>query len=165
MQISFLPALALGMQGREEVIEFRSRYLFDSHKFILHVNSYLPAGVKAIRIEKVAQKRPSLSKDIASMVYSFDLKHRDVRTALKEQTRLKNLSDENVFEFVKKSLKKESLNTLSNVYLDKKEKIIRLEFIFSPSKAIGLKSIIEKSLGIECPNFALAREEIKFKSS
>ncbi|MFW6124070.1 MAG: TIGR03960 family B12-binding radical SAM protein [Acidobacteriota bacterium] len=165
MQISFPPALALGMQGREEVLEFRSKYLFDPQKFISHVNSYLPQGVKAIQIDKVDSNSPSLTKDIASLVYSLDLKHPDVKAALKKQTGLKRMSAEEALRFVKTSLNKESINTLHKVYLDEKENKLLLDFMFSPNKAVRLKPIIKKILELEYSHFLIAREKINFKSS
>lgn len=165
MQVSFPPALALGMQGKEEVLEFKSKYVFDSHQFISHINSYLPKGVKAIKIEEVDPNSPSLTKDIASIVYSLDLKHPDVTKALIEQTSLKTLSAEAAFKFVKTGLNKEFSNALHKVYLDKKENKILIDFMFFPNKAVRLKPIIKKILGVEYPHFLITREKINFKSS
>jgi len=165
MQISFPPALALGMQGREEVLEFKSKYLFDSHQFIPRINSYLPQGVRALRIEEVNLSSPSLTKEIASIVYSLDLKHPEVKKVIRKQTGLNNSTDEEAVKFVKTSLKQELSNEEHNVFLDKNERKIIIDLMFSPSKVINLKPVIKKILGVEYPNFLLTREKIKFKSS
>jgi len=164
MQISYPPALALGMQGKEEVLEFRSEYLFENNPFISHINQYFPKGIQALWIEKVGRDRPSLSKDIERIVYSLDLNNQALRKAIKERIGSKTLNAEEAFQFMKTSLDRESMEHFRRVYLDKKHNKIMLDFMFSPNKAVRIKPIIKKILEVEYPHFLIIREKIKFNS-
>jgi radical SAM family uncharacterized protein/radical SAM-linked protein len=165
MKISFPPALALGMEGRKEVLEFRSQYLFESDEFISQLNQYFPEGIKALKLEKQNHRSPSLSKDIRSLVYSFDLKQKIVRMSLEQQIEEKGENISKVFEFIEKNLKRESFDHLNRVYLDKKKQRVLIELMFSPVRAVRIKPIIEKMLGDEYSNFLLTRETVKLNSA
>ncbi len=165
MQISFPPAVGLGMEARKEVLEFRSQYLFSNQRFLSRINKFFPKGIKALSLEKVHPDKPSLSKDIKSIVYSLDLNHKQVITALEEKMNPDAFSVPGAFDFIEKKINKESLNELKRVELDKKQNKVLIEFMFSPQKPVKIKSIIGKILEIEYPNFVLTREKINFRSS
>jgi len=162
MHLSFPPALALGMEGKREVLEFRSKYIFESIKFISHINKYFPKGIKALKLEKVNENKPSLNKDIKKMIYSLDLKNKYIQASLNKQIGQGKENIHLVFEFIKNRLEKEPINSLNKMYMNKKEKKIFFDFVFYPHKAVRLKPIIKNVLGVEYPNFVLTREEIRF---
>jgi len=164
MKISFPPALALGMEGKGEVLEFRSECLFKSGLFVSRVNNFFPAGVKAVWLEKVKQATPSLSRDIGSMVYSFDLKQRDLQDSLRNRMGQKTKDLSAAFAFIKNALEEEEIPDLSEVRFDDKQGKILLVFLFSPGRAVRLKPIVERVFGVDYPNFITTREKINFKS-
>ncbi len=164
MKISFPPALGLGMEGKREVLEFRSEYLFENDPFVSRINNFFPAGVKALRLDKVKPASASLSKEIGSVVYSFDLKQKDIQESLRNRIGKKAEDLSAAFEFAKKALYEEAVPDLSKVSFDDKKGRVSLEFLFSPGKAVRIRSIIQKIFDVEYPNFIASREKINFKS-
>jgi radical SAM family uncharacterized protein/radical SAM-linked protein len=162
MKISFPPALALGMEGKKEVLEFRSEYLFENNPFVSRINNFFPAGVKALGLEKVKHTRPPLSKDIGSMVYSFDLKQKDIQESLRNRIGQKAEDLSVSFQFIKKVLNEKAVPGLSKVSFDEKKGSVLLEFLFSPGKAVRIKSVLQKVFEVEYPNFIATREKINF---
>jgi len=160
MKISFPPALALGMEGKREVLEFRSECLFENNPFVSRINRFFPEGVKALKLEKVKHTRPSLSRDIGSMVYSFDLKQKDIQQSLRKMIGKEAEDLSAAFEFINKVLNEEALQDLSEVSFDDKKGRVSLEFLVSPAKAVRIKSVIQKILEVEYPNFIATREKI-----
>ncbi|MBD3413754.1 MAG: TIGR03960 family B12-binding radical SAM protein [Candidatus Aminicenantes bacterium] len=164
MHLSFPPALGLGMEGREEVLEFRSHYQFPNKRFVKQANHFFPKGIRALRIEKISADRPSLSKDINGVCYSLDLNKESVQAAFKKKTHLKKVAPGEALEFLKKVINQNGQEHLKAMELDEKKQKIWFEFLFSPSRGIGLKPMFKTLLGIEYPNFALTREKFIFKS-
>jgi radical SAM-linked protein len=165
MHLSFPPALGLGMKGKEEVLEFHSRYQLSGQQTIERINRYFPEGIRVLKIERIDSRRPSLSKDIKSVVYSLDLNQEGVRTAVKKKAHLKRMNLSAAFEFIEKAVNQENLSDLRRIYLETKKKKVMFEFSFSPSRALKLKPVINKVLGIEYPNFVLTREKFTFQST
>jgi radical SAM family uncharacterized protein/radical SAM-linked protein len=72
MDLSYGPALPLGIEGLREVLEFKSSYRLDGRRLVARLNRSFPAGVRAVRLDHVGTGEPSLSKAIDGLVYSFD---------------------------------------------------------------------------------------------
>jgi hypothetical protein len=84
MLISYGPALALGMEGREEPLEFRSAFIFDEKEFVGHMNKSLPEGIRVLKISRLDTEAPPLNRNLGGIVYSLDLKDPLVESALRE---------------------------------------------------------------------------------
>jgi len=81
MLISYGPALALGMEGRNELLEFRAPFLFEERAFVAGLNKCLPAGIRILGLERRAAGDPPLSRGLAGMVYALDMEAPEVREA------------------------------------------------------------------------------------
>jgi len=84
MLVSYGPALALGMEGREEPMEFRSAFLFEEKEFVGRMNKSLPAGIRMLKLTRLDAASPSMNRNLAGIVYSLDLKDPGVEAALHE---------------------------------------------------------------------------------
>ena len=166
MLISYCPALPLGMEGKAECLEFRSHYLFSEDEFLTRVNEYVPSGIQFLRLRKVENFEPSLDKDLKIMVYSVNLRSPEVRGALETFKKEKNLSstteDFQVVEELLAGLLREGIESIKNVFLDKKAGRLWLYLRYSHQKSPRAQDIAEKIFGIKDPVFIMAREKIFF---
>ncbi|NIM89535.1 MAG: TIGR03960 family B12-binding radical SAM protein [Candidatus Aminicenantes bacterium] len=168
MLISYLPALPLGMGGKREIMEFRSEYHYSPGKFICQANNFLPSGLKFLELRKLDKPEPSLNETIEKMVYSLDLKNKDVSESIRKHKhkREKKMSASNNYEMVQElieSFLKQNSEALESYYLDKKQGKLYLSWNFSQVKGVRPQDIIEDIFGIDNPVFFLTREEILFK--
>jgi hypothetical protein len=66
------PALALGMESRGEVLEFRSFFEIEERTFLSRINRALPSGIRFRKLKRLDQPSPSLSASISGFVYSLE---------------------------------------------------------------------------------------------
>lgn len=83
MLVSYGPALALGMEGREEPLEFRSAFMFDEKEFIGRMNRSLPAGIRMRKLSRLSPGAPSLNRTLKAVVYSLDMRDPGVEEAVR----------------------------------------------------------------------------------
>jgi len=168
MAISYLPALPLGMEGKAEIVEFRSQYQFEEDKFVSHVNKFLPAGVKFLSLKKFKSFKPRLNDEIKTLVYSVDLKSRAIKEALKAIYKEKTISSDDDYKKVKKIVDDFLADTkdgkIEALLPDRKRKRLFLYLKHSPHKNVRSQEIVENILGIKNPVFDMAREKVLFKS-
>jgi radical SAM-linked protein len=168
MAISYLPALPLGMEGKAEIIEFKSQYLFESNEFVSHVNKFLPEGVKFLSLKKFKTFKPRLNQEMKTLVYSVDLKSRAAKEALKAICKEKNISANDDYKKVEKIvddfLADYKDGNIEGIFLDRKRKKLFLYLKHSPHKNIRSQEIVENILRIKNPVFVMAREKILFGS-
>lgn len=168
MIVSYLPALPLGMEGKSEVMEFKSRYRFAEDQFILRLNRFVPQGLEFLRLERLEPEAPTLNESLAEFVYSLDLSTVDVRSALKEfrrGSREPGMDDDRtvramVDEWISK--KGESASMLLNIGLQGAKLVMSIEY--SPQKLIRPQDVIEEIFGMEQSVFDMAREHVNLKS-
>lgn len=72
MDLSYGPALALGMEGLREVLEFRSARAMEEADFLARVNKALPDGVRFSSLTRLDRTAPSLHDAMEKLVYSFE---------------------------------------------------------------------------------------------
>jgi len=72
MDLSYGPALPLGVEGRREVLEFRSPRIMDEGEFLGRVNRSLPGGIRFSSLITLDPSAPTLHNSIRELVYSFD---------------------------------------------------------------------------------------------
>jgi radical SAM family uncharacterized protein/radical SAM-linked protein len=168
MNLSYLPALPLGMEGKREALEFKSQYLFQEKAFINRLNAYLPPGIKFLRLQRLNNKVPSLSQDLERLVYSVDLKAAEIKEALasKDQNNSYTSSEwERIERQIGPILQKAKENVPDEVHVDRKSAKLFFTFEHSAQKGIRPQKLVEDILGIKNPVFLMAREKVLFKSS
>jgi uncharacterized protein (DUF2344 family) len=168
MIVSYPPALPLGMEGRSEVIEFKSDYDLPSDEFAIHLNSYLPQGIRFSGLERLEWTALSLIERIHSIVYSLDLSGEQVFDALKNaESNMKETPFdivENVKDLVDKYKKDNELVSLVHLSVDRDEQKLLLDIKFNPKKLIRPQDIVSEIFGITNPVYDMARERIVFKT-
>lgn len=165
MQMGYLPALPLGMEGRAEWLEFKSPFIFSEQKFESHINEYLPAGIRFSGLMRMDESQVSLSKQIRTLVYSLDLSDKKVREAVESLFPWKNR--ENAYYYavqrlVDNFIKKVEGNSLEGAFVDPEK--AKLFLNLKPGFKEGLKpqQVVEKIFLIENPVYLMAREKILF---
>jgi radical SAM family uncharacterized protein/radical SAM-linked protein len=168
MAISYLPALPLGMEGKAEIVEFKSQYQFEEDEFVSHVNRFLPAGVKFLSLKKFKTFKPRLNEEIKTLVYSVDLKSRAIKEALKAINKEKTISSDDDYKRVEKIvdgfLADNKDGNIEALLPDRKKKKLFLYLKHSPHKNVRSQDIVENILGMKNPVFDMAREKVLFKS-
>ncbi len=166
MLISYLPALPLGMGGRREAIEFKSEYHYTPREFVQKVNDFLPSGLKFFDLKKLENSELTLNESLEKMVYSFDLKNREVLEVIEKHKKEKKIFTLNNYEIVQQLIElflKQNSKARESFYLDKKKGKLYLSSNFSREKGVRPQDIIGDIFGIDNPVFLLTREEVLFK--
>ncbi len=84
MDLSYGPALPLGMEGLREVLEFKSSFRLDEKDFLARMRRSLPGGVRVRSLALLGPGEPSLNAAIEGLVYSLDWRGGDFREAWRE---------------------------------------------------------------------------------
>jgi radical SAM family uncharacterized protein/radical SAM-linked protein len=87
MMMTYGPAMALGMEGLAEPVEFRAAFLYDEAAFMKRMNRVLPPGIRVTGIEKLVHGAPSLSRVLKGAVYALDLKDPEIEETLAKDGR------------------------------------------------------------------------------
>lgn len=168
MIVSYPPALPLGMEGRAEVIEFRSNSHLPQDEFASHLNTYLPPGIRFSRLERLEWTDLSLIEKIQSIVYSLDLSADQIIDTLKDsrtdkKERHLDIVDD-IEERVDKYIKDSSSVSMVHFEVDRNEQKLLLDVKFDPKKLIRPQDIISEIFSITNPVYDMARERIVFKA-
>jgi len=167
MLVSYLPALPLGMVGREECLDLKSDRAISEDEFLQRINDSLPRGIVFLRLEPLAVDAPSLGDALDGMVYSLDWGHADVRRAL-EAVRLEQgtteLDDAALFKHLigRACLNPDALGI--SLSTDGPNRRLLLEMKYSPSGGPRAQDIARALLpALEFPALAMTRERVKLK--
>lgn len=82
MLMSYVPALPLGMEGREEAFEFKSAYEYGREEFLEALNRAVPPGISFSELKAIDSSAPRLNDRLSAMAYSFALAAPGVPEAL-----------------------------------------------------------------------------------
>ncbi|UCE21297.1 MAG: DUF2344 domain-containing protein, partial [Candidatus Aminicenantes bacterium] len=168
MLISYPAALPLGMSGKAECFEFRSRFLFEEEEFVPRMNTCLPPGVHVLSLEKREGSQPTLNEEIEAFIYSVDLKSREIMDAVGWQNQ-KNLSSPEYYRTIEERIKgfldKSQNEFIQETIVDRKKGKFIFHLNHSSQKSISAKEIVKGIFRIEKPAPLMAREEIVFKKA
>jgi radical SAM family uncharacterized protein/radical SAM-linked protein len=82
MLMSYGPALALGMEGLAEPLEFRAPFLYEAAAFVRRMNRALPPGIRITGVEGLGPETPSLSRVLKGALYALDLRDPEIEETL-----------------------------------------------------------------------------------
>ena len=165
MLMSFVPALPLGMEGREEAFEFRTAYALDERDALAVLNRRVPPGIAFSRLERLAPGSPKLNDRLASITYGLDLAADGVRAALAERRRERELpaSDAEAVE----TLAAERLTPRDPLLADLRVDLGAGRLVFTiahtSAKPLRPQDVVEKLLGLTKSVYLLVREKITYK--
>jgi radical SAM family uncharacterized protein/radical SAM-linked protein len=165
MLVSYAPALALGMKGKAECLEFRSPYEFDEKSFVRRVNRFVREGIRVRRLRRLADAERPLSDRLRAMVFCLDLKNPDVQTALagRREGSAKPAEDEAAFvrRRMAEILSRDSESGAS-FWLDRGKQRLFVQLSQSPQCRLRPQDIIAELCGLESPAHYLTRERFIF---
>jgi len=166
MIMSFLPALPLGMEGKEEVLEFKSPYKFSEKDFLSHVNTVLPQGIRFLGLERVDTDRPSMTDEIHGMVYSFIFNRiqidRLVENWIDKNGVLKNGWSDTLLNKLEEGAEAFEPGAVEKIEFFEKQNKFRLSVRFDKSHSVRVQDIVKKIFLIDNPVFLISRERVIF---
>jgi radical SAM family uncharacterized protein/radical SAM-linked protein len=167
MLISTLPALPLGMEGRSEIIEFTSYNDLSNPNQLIRLNSLLPEGFRFVFLEERPKDAPALTHEIKSIVYSFDMKDKQVKKSVEQKIQECSMSSRetkiSVVDVFTAYLKEKNI-PFSQVKFEENLDRIYFELPFSFKKMFRSQDIVSDLFNIPNPVYFMAREEVRFKN-
>ena len=169
MVLVFAPALPLGMEGKSEILEFKSSYEFSEDEFVLHVNAFIPKGFKVIDLEKIEFNRLSLNDEIEYLEYSLEMSQAIIKTMMQENIKKKENCDSAYrFEIIERKIKDYQAihrnELIHQIKVDKAANKVIFILKFSYKKSIRPQDIAKEIFGLENPVYYMARERIVLKA-
>ncbi len=163
MDLSYGPALPLGMEGLAEVLEFRSGRIVEEAAFLAAVNRAAPAGIRFLSLEKLGPGAPSLSKAITGLTYTLDWKS----GAFREAWELAEAAGEGrggrpgprTIGRCLEAYRARTPEAASTLELRGRRLIIRLPPL--PPKGQRPQDIVREAFGFANPVFLLCREAVE----
>jgi hypothetical protein len=168
MDLSYGPALPLGMEARREVLEFRSGRRLEGAEFLGRINKSLPPGIRFSGFERVEAGSPSLYNAMDRSVYSLDWRNEDFRRAWEARPREEGEGDRPpalTGPVLRAALGRFKGSLAEGTVLDLRIAGRRLiiELPISPAKGFRAQDIVRAVFGIEDPVFLIRRDDIVFK--
>jgi radical SAM family uncharacterized protein/radical SAM-linked protein len=166
MMMSHLPALPLGMEGKEECIEFKSQNVFSEVDFLSRINKFLQEGIEFLKLDRLPDSEPSINKQIGSFVYSLDLTAKKIKKTVENFTQAKSESEYYlaVKRLVDAYLDKAPDGSLEEISIDEDEGKLYLWLKPKAEKYARPQDLVRDILGIQNPTFSMAREKIVLKT-
>lgn len=168
MVITFLPALPLGMEGKEELFEFKSHYFFSEEEFVSHINKFLPSGVSMSGLKELRSTKSTLNSEIDMLIYSMKLRDKEVHKGLESIRKERNIYSVNdskmMEELVCDYLKKSKNEFVEKIEIDKKQEKLFLFLKYDAQKVVRSQEIVKEIFGIKNPVFLMVREKTVFKT-
>ncbi|MFQ5722168.1 MAG: TIGR03936 family radical SAM-associated protein, partial [Candidatus Aminicenantales bacterium] len=168
MAVSYLPALPLGMAGKEEVFEFKSNYDMAAEGILKRINNFLPSGIRILKVEKIKDNEPSLSKEIEGFVYSLDLNNPEIKNTIHHKFNRQGLDSwppklKMLEQRLKAFLQESTKNLLSSINLEIQGNKLFLKLHYLAQPGLRPQEILSNILGIKNPVFFMSREKVLFK--
>ncbi len=168
MLVSYGPALALGMTGREEIFEFRSPAELDEKKRLRQLNRCLRPGIRFKSLRCLDKDTPALSERIQGMIFSIELDDPEVRRALDSRRAASGEPPGDDLGFIKTqaaaALAAAGQGAV-RMSIDKRTGRLRMIFPALPTKGARPQDVVAAVLGLEFPAFHLTRERFIYTAS
>ncbi len=166
MIMSFLPALPLGMEGREEVLEFKSPYKFSEKDFLSHMNTVLPQGIRFSGLARVDLHRPSMINEIHSLIYSVILDSIQIEQLVEnwmgKNGALKNGWTHSLLDKLSEGAETHEPGTVEKIEFFEKQNKFHLSIKFDKSHSVRIQDIVKRIFLIDNPVFLITRERVIF---
>jgi len=168
MLLSFVPALALGMEGKAEIMEFKSRFEFNPNEFLTSFNAKLPPGIQALKVEKIDTAAPKLQAQLEGLVYSLSMQNRALLKAKAEFYGEVSETETSTTIYIEECLRnlEQDLgeSAFYSIWIDEASCKICFSIFLDRGKPPRIQDLIKSLFGIEHAAFHLVREKIVFKS-
>lgn len=166
MIMSFLPALPLGMEGKEEVLEFKSPYKFSEKDFLSLMNTVLPKGIRFSGLARVDSHRPSMTNEIHGLIYSFILDRIQIEQLVEnligKNGALKNGWSDSLLDKLREGAETHEPGAVEKIEFFEKQNKFQLSVRFDKSHFVRIQDIVKKIFLIDNPVFLMSRERVIF---
>jgi radical SAM family uncharacterized protein/radical SAM-linked protein len=146
MDLSYGPALPLGMEGLREVLEFRSPRIMEEADFLARINKALPEGIRFRSLTRLDRSAPSLHDAIVKLVYSFEPGDRKPADLIRLLESAKGAAPE---------------ATSLEFEVRRRRAYLRLD---PPGRGLRPQDVVREVLGIDDPVFLLRRDEVVLRA-
>jgi len=165
MRMSFVPALPLGMEGREEAFEFKTATEYGEEEFVGALNRAVPPGIAFSVLKKLDSSAPRLNDRLAAMVYSFDLGAPPVREALAAKRSEQSLpgDDADTAEALVREHLAARSELLRDLHVDRGAGRVVFTIAHTPAKPLRPQDVVEAVFGVPKAVHILVRERILYK--
>jgi radical SAM family uncharacterized protein len=167
MDLSYGPALPLGMEAFREVLEFRAARRLEAKEFLGRINTCLPPGIRFSGLERVEASSPSLYNAMERSVYSLDWKDEVLGRTWSAKAGPAGEGGPPKFgaAALKASLGHFKDSVPGAAAVDFRVSGRRLFILLPPTPSRGLRAqdIVQAVFGLEDPVFLIRRDDIVFK--
>ncbi len=166
MRMTFLPALPLGMEGRQEVVEIYASRLWEESEFLEKMNSFTSPGIRFFGFKQQARSSPNLQDDIKGFLYSLNIDHASISRRLRETAKEKagKRSRSNLSKFISDAVNLYSLKNkdprLEEIVYSPNAKKIFLNIIWNQQNPLRPQDVLQEMLGIDNIIYAMVREKV-----
>jgi len=159
MKMSFLPPLALGMEGRAERLEFKATAALDAAAGLEALNAYAPEGLRFLDLRPLEKDTPPLTRRLKTLVYSVDLGSPRVREALT----ILDGSGRPPEEALRARIAGAGVSADGlKIELDAPAGRLVMTFVFNPQKAPRPQDAVSAVLNLADPAYVIVREDVAF---
>lgn len=159
MKLSFLPALPLGTKGEEEIFEFKSVCKFSKKEFLSRTNNCAPPGIEFKNLRKINPSAPPLNETLQSMVYSLDLKEREIKEVLEEIGEKNDTpKGKTIIPCLNENVKNQAVK---DIQIDKENSKLLIWINHDPHKTKSPVKILREILGRDIPAHLISRKEVE----
>jgi len=166
MMMSYLPALPLGMEGKDECIEFKSRNVLLEEEFLSRINNFLPEGIEFFKLKDLQDSEPSVNKQLRSFVYSLDLTADKIKNAVESLIQGEK-SQEKYYSVVKRLTddykEKSPDGSLEEISIDEAKGKLYFQIKQSVGKCLRPQDFVREIFVIQNPAFLMTREKAVLK--
>jgi radical SAM family uncharacterized protein len=165
MRLVFAPPLPLGMEGREEILEFKSGLLGDPGIFLETVNRNAPPGLRFFGLERLDERTPPLQERIVAVEYGLKRDDEEVRLALARAGEGRGGTGRDDGEILRRFAAEAGaagLRAPEAVFDDGPDAPLRIIFRFDPARPPRPQDFIGSVLGLAHPSHALIRIRFVF---
>ena len=164
MLMAFVPALPLGMEGREESFEFKTAFEYEELEFVEALNRCVPPGIVFSGLKRIEASAPKLNDRLAALVYSFDLGTEPVREALNEKRRERELPgrDEDAAELLVREHLPAKDELLEDLHIEPAAGRVEFTIAYSSARSLRPQDVVETVFGLKKAVYVLVREKIVY---
>jgi radical SAM family uncharacterized protein len=165
MRLVFAPPLPLGMEGREEVFEFRAGLVLEVSSFLAALNRHAPLGLRFERLARLSDGEPPLHQRIVAVDYGLKRDGVEVPQALariREGRSWLDLHDAAILERLAREAVRSGLAAPAEVSEAPAPEPLGLRFPFNPARPPRPQDFVARILGLSHPSHFLIRRRFVF---
>ncbi|MHB8054997.1 MAG: TIGR03960 family B12-binding radical SAM protein [Candidatus Aminicenantales bacterium] len=157
MRMSFLPPLALGMEGRAERLEFKTRIALDAAAGLEALNAFAPEGLRFLKLELLEKESPPLTRRLKTLIYSVDLTVPQLREALGALAGEAGRTEETLRRKIAEAV---APSDGPKIEFDAVGNRLILSYAFNPQKAPRPQDVVSALLGFADPAYVIVRAAV-----